>query len=107
MARVVLVVLASLLVASCGQLDSLLGRQEQRWASPEKASNQGSSPTTPKFDPKGVGDTAEVGPFLVTLNPSAAPGGGDIDCGQVDGPIYVGPVDPHNLDGDGDGYACE
>ena len=38
---------------------------------------------------------------------TTAPGGGDINCDQVDGPIYVGPNDPHNLDGDGDGYACE
>jgi hypothetical protein len=68
MARVVLVVLASLLVAGCGHLDSLLGRQEQREPSSEQGSNQGSSPTTLKFDPKGVGDTVEVGPFLVTLN---------------------------------------
>jgi Domain of unknown function (DUF4352) len=40
-----------------------------------------------------------------TADPSAAPGVGDIDCDQVVGPIYVGPDDPHNLDGDG--YACE
>jgi micrococcal nuclease len=36
-----------------------------------------------------------------------APSGGDIDCDQVDGPIRTPPGDPDNLDGDGDGWACE
>ena len=35
-------------------------------------------------------------------------GGGDIDCDQVDGPIRIDPDnDPHNLDGENDGWACE
>jgi hypothetical protein len=34
--------------------------------------------------------------------------GGDLDCANVDGPIYIDPAnDPHGLDGDGDGIACE
>ncbi len=33
--------------------------------------------------------------------------GGDRDCSDVSGPIYVGPNDPHGLDGDGDGIGCE
>ena len=36
-----------------------------------------------------------------------APSGGDLDCDQVDGPIPTPPGDPDNLDGDGDGLACE
>jgi micrococcal nuclease len=36
-----------------------------------------------------------------------APSGGDIDCDQVNGPIPTPPGDPNNLDGDGDGLACE
>ena len=36
-----------------------------------------------------------------------APPGGDIDCDQVDGPIPTPAGDPDNLDGDGDGLACE
>jgi micrococcal nuclease len=36
-----------------------------------------------------------------------APSGGDIDCDQVNGPIPTPPGDPDNLDGDGDGLACE
>jgi micrococcal nuclease len=35
------------------------------------------------------------------------PAGGDIDCDQVNGPIPTPPGDPDNLDGDGDGLACE
>lgn len=35
------------------------------------------------------------------------PSGGDIDCADVNGPIPTPPGDPNNLDGDGDGLACE
>ena len=52
------------------------------------------------------GTTAPGTPTL-TPGPSAGSGGGDIDCDQVDGPIYVGSNDPHDLDGDGDGWGCE
>lgn len=31
----------------------------------------------------------------------------DLDCADVDGPIYVSGSDPHGLDADGDGIACE
>ena len=31
----------------------------------------------------------------------------DVDCNSVDGPVRVTGVDVHNLDGDGDGSACE
>ena len=31
----------------------------------------------------------------------------DLDCADVDGPIYVTGPDPHQLDADGDGVACE
>lgn len=33
--------------------------------------------------------------------------GGDIDCWQVAGPVWVGDYDPNGLDGDGDGWGCE
>lgn len=54
--------------------------------------------------------------------PSGAEGGGncalgydpcvdpyppDLDCADVDGPVRVTGDDPHGLDGDGDGIACE
>jgi hypothetical protein len=38
---------------------------------------------------------------------TSPPPGGDIDCDQVNGPIPTPPGDPNNLDGDGDGVACE
>lgn len=31
----------------------------------------------------------------------------DVDCADVNGPIRVTGPDPHGLDGDGDGWACE
>jgi endonuclease YncB( thermonuclease family) len=31
----------------------------------------------------------------------------DVDCADVDGPVYVTGSDPHGLDRDGDGVACE
>ncbi len=31
----------------------------------------------------------------------------DLSCADVSGPIYVTGSDPHGLDGDGDGVACE
>lgn len=31
----------------------------------------------------------------------------DVDCGDVEGPIQVTGTDPHGLDGEGDGIACE
>ena len=39
--------------------------------------------------------------------PSSPPPSGDIDCDEVNGPIPTPPGDPNNLDGDGDGLACE
>jgi hypothetical protein len=34
--------------------------------------------------------------------------GGDLDCADVGGPFAIDPTDdPHGLDGDGDGIACE
>ena len=73
MARAVLVVLASfLMLTACGQLESLLQGEEQRKPSREQAGKRDSSPTTANSEAKGVGDTAEVGSFLVTLNDAKA-----------------------------------
>jgi hypothetical protein len=86
MARAFLIALVSLLVvAGCDQLDSLLGREEQQGSPPKQGgkqgSKQGSAPTTRKFDPKGVGATAEVGSFLVTLNNAKGSSGASQDKG--------------------------
>lgn len=32
---------------------------------------------------------------------------GDLDCSDVDGPVFVGAFDPHGLDRDQDGIGCE
>jgi hypothetical protein len=36
-----------------------------------------------------------------------SPGGGDIDCDEVNGPVRVPPGDPNDLDRDGNGWGCE
>jgi hypothetical protein len=40
-------------------------------------------------------------------SPCVPPYPSDVDCADVDGPIYVTGSDPHRLDADGDGVACE
>ena len=40
-------------------------------------------------------------------SPCVPPYGPDLDCPDVDGPIRVSGSDPHGLDADGDGIACE
>lgn len=40
-------------------------------------------------------------------DPCVPPYPPDVDCSDVDGPIRVTGSDPHGLDGDGDGSACE
>lgn len=68
-------------------------------------------------------DRASTGRSCVTPAPGPGPvrGGGcargyapcvppappDVDCAAVDGPIHVTGADPHGLDADGDGVACE
>jgi len=64
----------------------------------------------------GSADPASPNPDYNTPNPStpasdgpSAPptSGGPVNCDGVSGPIPTPPGDPHNLDGDGDGQACE
>ena len=40
-------------------------------------------------------------------SPCVPPPPPDLDCADVNGPIEVTGSDPHNLDGDGDGWGCE
>lgn len=40
-------------------------------------------------------------------DPCVPPYPPDVDCGDVEGPIQVSGSDPHGLDADGDGVACE
>lgn len=39
--------------------------------------------------------------------PPGPPPGPDVDCSDLDGPVLVGPDDPHDLDRDGDGIGCD
>ena len=60
----------------------------------------GPSPTSqPKQRPSGS-CAAGYSPCVPTYPP-------DVDCADVDGPITVTGRDPHGLDADGDGRACE
>ena len=40
-------------------------------------------------------------------DPCVPPYPPDVDCGDVDGPVRVSGSDPHGLDADGEGVACE
>ncbi|QIN83745.1 hypothetical protein GBA63_14710 [Rubrobacter tropicus] len=73
-----------------GSYPSINGPESPEPSSPEPSSPEPSSPEPSSPDPSSP--------------PSA---GGDIDCDEVDGPIETPPGDPDNLDGDGDGLACE
>ena len=81
--RLFVLLVVTLLVAGCGQPDSPVERQQRQKPSAEQGSNKGSSPTPPKFDPKGVGDTVGVGSFLVTLNDAKASSGDNQDEGAA------------------------
>ena len=64
--------------------------------------------TEPELEP-------EPDPQPAPSEPDEDSGGGgslpppppDLDCSDVDGPVTVGPSDPHRLDADGDGVGCE
>lgn len=46
-------------------------------------------------------------PPPVLVVPGRTPPGGDLDCADFNGPVYVGDYDPHYLDADNDGVGCE
>jgi hypothetical protein len=52
----------------------------------------------------GDGGTANCAPGYSPCVPPPPP---DLDCSDLNGPIKVTGSDPHNLDGDGDGWGCE
>ncbi|MFJ7258853.1 thermonuclease family protein [Streptomyces globosus] len=41
------------------------------------------------------------------LPPGPPAGVPDVDCSDLDGPVWVGDADPHRLDRDGDGIGCD
>ncbi|MGW0736791.1 thermonuclease family protein [Streptomyces sp. NPDC002851] len=67
-------------------------------------------PSPPPEPPPTTPDTPEPAPPETPTRPDLPPGppaGPDVDCSDVSGPVWVGPVDPHRLDRDGDGIGCE
>ncbi len=58
-------------------------------------------PAPPPAEPPGGGNCA------AGYNPCIPPYPPDLDCGDVNGPIYVTGSDPHGLDAEGDGVGCE
>jgi hypothetical protein len=67
-------------------------------------------PGPPSALPPTTPDTPEpADPATLTRPglPPGAPAGPDLDCSDLNGPVWVGSDDPHRLDGDGDGIGCE
>ncbi len=66
-------------------------------------------PDTPAKQPKPKPEPRHqsAGPCEPGYDPCMPPYPPDVDCSDVDGPIRVTGTDPHGLDADGDGSACE
>jgi len=56
---------------------------------------------------KKTGGGAGTANCAAGYSPCVPPPPPDLDCSDLDGPIKVTGSDPHNLDGDGDGWGCE
>lgn len=57
---------------------------------------------TPEPEPEGLAGSCEPG-----YDPCVPPYPPDVNCADVNGPVTVTGSDPHGLDRDGDGRACE
>lgn len=68
---------------------------------PEKNPTHSPQPKQPPTQDSGSNDCAPG------YSPCIPPYPPDLDCSDVNGPITVTGPDPHGLDGDGDGIACE
>lgn len=69
---------------------------------PDVPSPEPVTPTVPTPEPSVPTEDCAEG-----YSPCLPPPPPDLDCDQVDGPITVTGSDPHRLDGDDDGTACE
>ena len=58
-------------------------------------------------DAGGSGGGGGGGNCAPGYSPCVPPPPPDLDCADVNGPIKVTGSDPHNFDGDGDGWGCE
>lgn len=120
----------SVLAASAGAAFSYtaerpvrLSRQIERAESDARTTGQGiwgppcfgnvegtTTPPPPPAQPPAPNPVSEPEPASsceTGYDPCVPPFPPDLDCADVDGPIAVTGSDPHNLDGDGDGVACE
>ena len=81
--------------------------RENRYIQADRASKDFSCPKpAPAPQPRGLvgGGGGSCAPGYRPCIPTYPP---DLDCADVNGPIYVTGSDPHGLDADGDGVACE
>jgi endonuclease YncB( thermonuclease family) len=77
--------------------------REPRYIAADRASEGISCPKpAPALASNGGGGACAPG-----YHPCVPPFPPDVDCADVDGPIIVTGADPHGLDADGDGVACE
>ena len=77
--------------------------REPRYVAADKASRNFGCPKPPPAPQPLVGG----GACAPGYSPCVPPYPPDVDCAEVDGPIRVTGSDPHGLDADGDGVACE
>lgn len=75
--------------------------REQLYVAADKAAKQFICPKPQPLVPQQPsGDCGGYSPCIPAYPP-------DLDCADVNGPIYVSGPDPHGLDADDDGVACE
>ena len=88
--------------------------RENRYIAADKASPDKARTATcadpapaPQPQPQPQSAPAPAGNCASGYKPCIPPYPPDVDCGDVNGPIYISGSDPHGLDADGDGVACE
>ncbi|HSE46321.1 MAG TPA: thermonuclease family protein [Gemmatimonadales bacterium] len=80
--------------------------RENQYIAADQASDDFACPE-PKPKPQPLVPQPPAGNCAAGYSPCIPPYPPDLDCGDVDGPIAVTGSDPHGLDADGDGLACE
>jgi endonuclease YncB( thermonuclease family) len=78
--------------------------REPRYVAADRATRSFSCPTPAPAPQPLVGGRGACAPGYSPCVPPYPP---DVDCADVNGPITVTGSDPHGLDADGDGVACE
>ena len=80
--------------------------REQRYIAADKGARQLVCAPPPRPQPL-MPQEPPGGSCAPGYDPCVPPYPPDVDCADVNGPIYVSGSDPHGLDADGDGVACE